>query len=654
MTHRSYHRAIGLIVGGVGVFLITELGRDLFFAIPWPVRKGFGWVGFFGLGGYFLKRMVVGGGLNSSSLPDGARHGSDRWPAIGLAGLCAVLAFPILRHPGYLGFGDWDLFLGKYEAARRTILLWGQFPWWDPWSRGGFPLAANPQCGVLGVAMPLVLLFGTTVGLRLATIVCFMLAAEGARRLARVWLVDPVAAATVGLIYALNGGVLVAAVAAYHVSMCYPSLPWMLYFIFRLERRPVDGLWLGAWGAFNLLNGIQYFTVYIILIVAIVWLRRAWNIPDSDRRRLIAHTVLASGTFLLLTGWRLATTLLVYHDFPRSHSSVYSESLWSMIIHVLNRPSAKTLAAMDIPYFWETTCYTGPIVPFLALLSIRRGWRWWHTLAAGCFWLASGALQWYQPSYWLAHFPLFATMHVVTRWRFMAMLGVALAAGSTLAEWRKSDRRFLRRLALLAIALIGFDYISYGFEVLPVAFSVRPVPDLFPGPDLRAGPIVQVAESQGFTAISRGYGVILGYEPLIGYDRRAPTARSWREADSYVAEHWTDRGPVTPEFWSPNAIVLKVEPHEVVYVNQNPGSWWRVNGEILYGGLRCAEKDRPFEARADAMGRLVLKIHPRGLELGAALHGIGLLMVVSTLMLLRSVPLARGRSAPRQAGVSRN
>ena len=46
------------------------------------------------------------------------------------------------------------------------------------------------------------------------------------------------------------------------------------------------------------------------------------------------------------------------------------------------------------------------------------------------------------------HFPLFATMHVVTRWRFMAMLGVALAAASVLARWRASPRPALRYLAL--------------------------------------------------------------------------------------------------------------------------------------------------------------------------------------------------------------
>ena len=133
---------------------------------------------------------------------------------------------PLLQHPENLGFGDWDLNLQKYESVRRTIVHWGEFPWWDPWCRGGFPLAANPQCGVVGVATPLVLAFGTSVGLRLATLACLLIAAEGARRLALLWVGDPYAAVAAGLIYGLNGGVLVQVVAGYHLPMSYLTFPW--------------------------------------------------------------------------------------------------------------------------------------------------------------------------------------------------------------------------------------------------------------------------------------------------------------------------------------------------------------------------------------------------------------------------------------------
>jgi hypothetical protein len=637
MKRGSYLRALGLIVGAIVVYLCVELGPDLFYTIPWSFRKAVCWVGVAAFALVLLKRLVRTRPTDIQPHFDVTSNRLAGWLGLVVAGLAVLLAVPLLRHPDYLALGDWDLFLGKLEAARRTIVLWGQFPWWDPWTRGGFPLAANPQCGVSGIGMPLALLFGTSVGLRLATIICFVLAAEGARRLARIWLGDPVASAAVGLIYAIHGGVLVAAVAAYHLSMCYPALPWMLYYVFRLERRPADGLWLGAWAAFNVLNGIQYFTVYIVLIVGVVWLRRLFT--TTDHRAFLVGTVLAAGMFLLLSGWRVATTGLVYRDFPRRYASPFSETPWSILLHALNRPSPATLAVMGQIHFWENTCYIGPIVLVLAALSLFRGWRWWHTLTAGCAWLAMGSIEWYHPSYWLAHFPVFATMHVVTRWRFMAMLGVALSAGSTIAFWRSSERRALRRLALAAVGLIALDYTVYGFEVLPLAFALPPTEDRFPGPDLGNGPIIQVVKGQGFPSILRGYGVIHGFEPLMGYHREAFSARTWRGRDDYVGEYWTARGPVRPEFWSPNRIVLRVEPYETVFINQNPGSWWRINGQPKFARFRCAEKEKPFAAEADAEGRLVLEIHPRGLELGAALHAVGFVMIAATLAWLRWLPL---------------
>ena len=202
------------------------------------------------------------------------------------------------------------------------------------------------------------------------------------------------------------------------------------------------------------------------------------------------------------------------------------ETLWTIWTHLLARPSAARLAETANPYFWETTLYIGPLVLGLALASLAWGWRWWHTLAFLCGWLAAGSDTWYYPSYWLQNFPLFATMHVVTRWRFMAMLGVALAVASLLARWRASPRPALRYLALASILIVGADYLVYGYQILGVAFSIAPTEDLFPGPP--TADIVQVSSALGFPAALRGYGVIHGFEPLMGYDRTAPTARLWR------------------------------------------------------------------------------------------------------------------------------
>ena len=634
-AERRFPRIIRLVGCGVIAVLLLMLGPDLFFAIPWPIRRTAGLLLFGGLLIGLCYRLLPYRPGDPLPLADDQIRQSPRWLA--WVGLVAVtsLAIPLLRHPENLGFGDWDLFLGKYEAARRSIALFGQFPWWDPWTRGGFPLAANPQCGVSGVAMPLVLAFGTSVGMRLATLVCFFLAFEGTRRLARLWLNDPYAAALAGLIYGLNGGVLVASVAAYHLSMCYPVLPWMLYHVFRLERRCSDGLWLGFWAAFNVLNGIQYFTVYTVLIVGVAWLRALLARSGIDRGRFLVHTTMALGTFLALSGWRLTTTGLVYRDFPRVYATAYAETPWSILTHLLNRPSAAILLKTEVPYFWETTCYVGPVVLALATISVLRGWRWWHTPTMACGLLASGTVAWYHPSFWLGYFPVFSTMHVVTRWRFMAMLGVALASASVVDAWRKEGRLGRRWLANLAMLAITADYLAYGYEVLPVAFSIAPEEKRFPGPDRSSREVVQIEEWPGYPAILRGYGVIYGFEPLMGYDRRAPTARTFQGKPGDLGEQWTARGPARVVSWSPNRIVLQVEPREEVFINQNPGSWWWVNGRPAFPEMRCAEKEKAFAVKADDTGKVILEIRPKGLTLGLWLHLVGASLLAGSWFALR-------------------
>jgi len=140
----------------------------------------------------------------------------------------------------------------------------------------------------------------------------------------------------------------------------------------------------------------------------------------------------------------------------------------------------------------------------------------------------------------------------------------------------------------------------------------------------------------GYSCTSRGYGVIRGYEPMLSYRRDARTLRKAREDPDYRGEAWTADGPVEPVYWSPNRLVFKVAAGQDVFVNQNPGLWWWANGRLAFAGRRCAELMVPFVAQADANGRLELQIHPAGLELGIALHIVGIALVAAALLMRKA------------------
>jgi hypothetical protein len=628
----SYRPLWALVVLSFGVFLAPlafEVCHALFFKLPTWFRYALGNGLFLALGGYGLRRLWRVSPRDSWPSPlsaDDPAHqtAAARWlPWLLRLGVLS-LTYPIMQNPDGFGFSDWDFVLDKFEAVRRTILIWGQFPWWNPWVRGGFPLAAEPQIGAISIATPLVLALGTTIGLRLAAILWLLIAVEGTYRLAWLWFREPWAAAATALIYSLNGAVVITTSVGYVLAMSYCSLPWLAYFAFRIGGRIYDGAWLGFWLAFVVINGIQYLSVYAGALMSMIC-ARAFRVQPAERRTsLLLHAMAAIGVFFLLSGWRLITVLLVLSDDKRERVTYWNETPFSMLHYLLLRPAPGWNFELSDSHgiiFTELSCYVGPVVLSLALLSVAFGWRWWHTLTLVCFWLALGSVHWYQPSYWLAGWPVIGSAHVVTRWRYVAILGLALSTGSVLARWRMSPRWQLRALAVLLAVVIIADFVVLAHQQFPLAFSVRPTPDRLPGPPVRE--IVNVRDGLGYPCVMRGYGVIRGYEPMLSYYRNAPTLRVAREDPGYRGEAWTENGSVRPVLWSPNRLVFQVEPGQVVHVNQNPSSWWWINGRPAFPGHRCAELTVPFTVTADERGRIDLQIHPRGLALGAGFHVLG-------------------------------
>jgi hypothetical protein len=620
-------RTVGLALAAIGLVLVVA---GAFVAVSWiqalppAVLR---WIG---------RAMLVGGlvgvplvaryfGLVRPWVTIEPEHESPETrrgnlvAALVLQVVTASFAIPLFAHPGSLGISDWDYHLHAYEAVRRSIVEWGEFPWWDPWSCGGFPLAAEPQVGLVSVDTPLVLALGTSVGLRLAAVAGIMIAVEGARRLARLWLSDPWAVAAVACLYGWNGSILIWTVGGHAMGMSYPFLPWMLAPAFLLHKGAGQGVRLGLALSASALAILQYPTVYGLLVTAAVL---AWGLLAQDNRgraQMARGLVIAVGLTLALAGWRLVLTGGIMADYPRIHPSGVDDSFWSVLRSTQERPTPTASWSDSLGGVVESDAYIGPVALALAFVSLRRGWRWWHTLWIAGFSLAMGAQHWTQPSTWLSSWPVFSTMHMVSRWRIPAMLGLGLAAAAELQSWRLLPR--LRPLIPVLASAILVDLALYAHQLLPAAFSLPPSAQISPGPPL--GHSYQVSlefcqtpegTSQAYPAVKNGYGVIRGYQPLLTYDRRRPTIRLWRGHPNYKGEYQVDGQPIVPASWSPNHVAFTVPPNAQVTLNANPGSWWWLetgNGELRpYGDLRCAEPTRPFTVRADPRGDLVLRIQP--------------------------------------------
>jgi len=110
------------------------------------------------------------------------------------------------------------------------------------------------------------------------------------------------------LIYGLNGGVAVNTAQGYIIAMSYCSC---LVSITRSAsaKRFTNGLWLGFWMAFVVMNGVQYLSLYGGLLAALTGCAAF----ESCRPGIASGCSCIDGgcrIFFTLCGWRLATVLL--------------------------------------------------------------------------------------------------------------------------------------------------------------------------------------------------------------------------------------------------------------------------------------------------------------------------------------------------------
>ena len=74
---------------------------------------------------------------------------------------------PLFVHPNGVGHYDWDQHLFYYASVLKSVIEYGQWPFWNPWYCGGNVLWQNPQVALLSPAYPLALIFSLPLAMKL-------------------------------------------------------------------------------------------------------------------------------------------------------------------------------------------------------------------------------------------------------------------------------------------------------------------------------------------------------------------------------------------------------------------------------------------------------------------------------------------------------
>lgn len=566
---------------------------------------------------------------------------------------CALVGYGSLVSsivaPHHVGPADWDLAAGMLECFRKIVLEYRQFPWWNPYSAGGYPYFGSAlSSGAFSIPAVLSLVFDAVTALKISVVASVIVGYVGMYRLSGRATDDPLVRATAGVLLVCNGGI-VLHLSVGHLFLDYFFYPWLIYFLLQINDADDapgavrSGTWAGLMLALASHHVIHYGFVYMLLTIVsafLVGLILRSRRDGSERLRRWLSLCLAYGqcalVFVALAGVRFYLAYVIMHDFPRRDRLEVTFEAWRLL-RVFVEPGQTSLHPhADGLGWWEWGCYLGlPAVAFFVLSLFRRP-RYEHGIfILGIVMFASSTHG--TPYWWINEYvPVFQSMRVASRIRIWLVPFFAIAMIRGLASFRKYCDEWSWLVPALSMLII-VDVSGNAFYSFRASFRDDGHPrvaETLP-PNDKIYPIIYRDHGYGFSlhqAVRNGYSHVPGYEPAISDTlyriERSKQPLAGANESEYIAAFYTDHGPIEPTSWSPNRIVLD-GVRSALHVNINPGSYWTVNGEHVFSKFRVSEIEKPFVVLPDPQGRVVLEIAPKGLATGIVLSAVAAVLALA-------------------------
>ena len=536
----------------------------------------------------------------------------DLWPVrVGLFLWIVIYALaPLTANPRHGGSTpDWQFFQFFEEVARKTILEFRQFPIWDPYYCGGQTLVGNPQTTYLVPTLPLVLLFGTTMGMRLSIFVVLVVGCEGGWRLVRQLGMGRAAALVGALAFPLFGrtwGWLTDGQYGLHGTVLET---WILYGFVRGIDRPAALATGGAFLAWLLaFRGIQpgpqmalALGLWAAMESVTRW-RKSSGLTLRDRVRSSLWPLGACAILGLLGAGFVGIRIVPVLQAVLSHPRVVAETAR----RTMDAAWFEIYALPDSTPGWGASgyAYIGKVTYAFAALTLcwdRARRRAYKPILVTLFFFAAqlGYSDTHSLYGLLKSLPLYKSLRNPTLYSFTAALFLVVTACYSLDEiakivaglrWRAL--KLVGTIAVAALALApGIDEAIRGNQILsrPHIFTFPPVPTIHD----------EFRQARGnywmaplWPSVDRGTLSCYDETPWVNSGELAPD----RAAEEYLAE--PDAGTVTRDRWTPNRIDLstKLTRRSLVLINQNwdPG-WHALGGTIVNRRLQLGVEVGPGE-----------------------------------------------------------
>lgn len=540
----------------------------------------------------------------------------------------AAATWPYLRTAGaFNDFRDANVLWLYEDSARRSVLDFGQLPFWNPDFCGGLPALGTPQSRFASPTFLFTLLFGTTRAEPLTVFAMVLLALQGTYRYARERGAKHLGATLAAPVFGLMGIFACAPFLGWFGFLGFALLPWVLVGTRQAARGEVKG---AALIAFSTAFMVGFGGTYVAPISLVACVLELVLFAITTKGRVSVATLAVAG--LLAVGVSAVRLWPVWEELqraPRLIAGISANSLMTLGANLFGTWPAFTEEA------WYLVGVPAAVVASLAL--VRRRFSSLPVALLFWLWLASGNAS--TPSLYnlLRRLPVFALLRNAERFLVPAVLVIAIGAALAVTDFQarlRLTRRSLRfnqasQLGLL-LCLLGLvatvPLLSWNFSlaahkrtlVAPPAEELRPFHQARGNRWSAAlfGPM-----SRGSLACWEAYTV-----------PQSPKLRADLQQESWLVD--PSAGSLNRLHWSPQRLdfQLGLERPARLVINQNYHRGWKSSVGQVVNDEGLLAIDLPA-GRHD----LAVRFLPTSAVAGLT---VSLLAAVAALLLLRTQRVA--------------
>jgi len=507
--------------------------------------------------------------------------------------LSVVFCLPLFDQPNALGTNDWDQHLFYYGSVLKSVVEYGQLPFWNPWYCGGNVLWQNPQIALLSPLYPLTALMSLQLAMKVNIVLHYWIGFVGMHLLLTriIGLTFLPAVIYLATLVTASGAPAIHLRVGHSVFLPGFYLPLQLYFFFRAVRT-------GAW------RDIFLAAATLALMVA------------NGGTHILPMSFAALGTFSIVAAiarrdWRPLMLVAAFTVAGLAYSApkllpvglfVTGERFWDTR-NPTEHPDRVTLDILRQTYLvptpdvgarlpqqrhgWhEYGNYLGPagvlavaVGLIWALLRRRAADRWFGLSLAlttvVLFTLSLGEFSRFAPASLATHLPLFSSFRIPSRYTIPFIQFAALTIAWASAAWFSGPRFSGWARAAVAIACLGASahLIVMNRAHFTRVFGEPPFDTSFP---LMAGPARITTDSES-SAYAPGSPMLRALTEDRAFFHCYESLQTFRTAVADQSQVFAEGPANVDQRFSPNRIAFTFAGGDKptrVYLNYNWSPGW--------------------------------------------------------------------------------